>query len=288
MLVKMLQPYFRFSDGDHAKFDGNQLYVILVSGVYEVLEQWYNKSTSGEREMRRNMFEAMATSYHQVQKDVEIDGKIRKQVFLVQWLGSNSSGQYMTTMINCIYGKILNKMCFLLEVSQTTHWTYKRGCIDLQMMLGVYQDVVFGDDAIIGWTDAVSMTQHKLISYMADFGMTYTDAQKSDNPLIYKESVYDLEFLSRYFVLYNGRVCAPLKLETILEMCNWTRKDIPLSVFQSTIQLQLLELALHGKETWMKYGPRLIQLARTHCSFMFLYDNFESCYANVSRLEAYY
>jgi hypothetical protein len=93
-------------------------------------------------------------------------------------------------------------------------------------------------------------------------GMKYTTELKVQ-ALVPLRKLTDPEFLKRKFVYdpCSNEYIAPLRLEVILDMPNWTRSGGMRNVIAATnLSTAHMELSLHDAHTFEKYHAKFIQL----------------------------
>ena len=112
--------------------------------------------------------------------------------------------------------------------------------------------------------------------------MSYTTAEKEEvnenTPLLDFENV---TFLKRGF-LYGpdfGEWCAPLALDTVLEMALWSRGDTELERtrnVQQTFDHAVVELSLHPREVFNKYAPSMFTAFKEVYRFSYPIQDYET------------
>jgi len=101
-----------------------------------------------------------------------------------------------------------------------------------------------------------------------------------------------LEFLKRSFRFENlsSRFVAPLRLDVVLEVPYWTKKNSSIrdDIVHSNVQCSLDELSLHGRQVFDQYAPKIC------AAYQALYGKtvarfcFNSCYAFIGECEECY
>ena len=177
---------------------------------------------------------------------------------IVEWLGSNPSGNYLTTTVNNLY----NLLCALYV------W-HKIHDYDIKKLYTFFDNVeyhVFGDDNVFTCSQyAIPLfNAPALEKHLKDLGMKFTSASK-DGVKQNMRSPLELSFLKRvwrYEPLLNRHV-GPLSLDTILEMPYWTKKgEYQDSIVVENVNTALGELALHSSETFNQWAPLIIKASR--------------------------
>lgn len=171
---------------------------------------------------------------------------------IYQWPGSLPSGHPMTITFNCMY----------LCVAYRCAWVANGNALaDFRSNVRL---VTYGDDSICSVTPrfADSFNHEKIIYGMSTIGLVYTDASKeSDGHCPPFKHVSDITFLKRSFDYHDdlGMVVGPLQLSSILERVCWAgRKGDFAELVRDRCDDSLLDLVLHGRDTWEKYGPPIV------------------------------
>lgn len=219
--------------GDYGNFDGTLLLEVLME-VFELIDDFYGND--GNRMTRYVLFKEIVNSLHIV------EGRV------YGWTHSQTSGNPMTTLINCLFNMLAVRMAYI----QTGH--------DIAKFREYVKLSVFGDDNILGICDIIAETfnQHTMTEAMATFGLEYTSETKTGNPPKYRK-LTEVSFLKRSFVWHPrlGRMIAPLEFGVILEMCNWVKTTVDIETqTKLTIETALTELWMHGRTQYELYAPQ--------------------------------
>jgi hypothetical protein len=226
--------------GDYGGFDGSLL-VFLMFLCLDYINRWYNGRLI-DNARRTVEFLDIVFSVH------VYNG------FVFQWCSGMPSGNPLTPIV----GSLCNK--FVLR------WTWNvlmaRANIVAFFSAEVYL-CVQSDDNVWSVTPEYSdiYNEYTVGPVLAQLGMKYTPEVKTKS---FEEGVdrnlCDIEYLKRSFRYDETlrRWVAPLRLQKLLEMPYWHRNNDNRSTFQKTEQV-VMELALHGKEVWEKYAPRIIR-----------------------------
>lgn len=183
--------------------------------------------------------------------------------WLVECLTSsmNPSGDFLTALFNSLYNYALFALCVIryarteLKQLQYNMENFKRDF--------AFKD--YGDDDFIGqcntwWTPDVSV---KMAAY---YGHQIQDCDKSKKGEVGLQSLADITYLKRSFILHRGVVLAPLPEETLIEMTRWIRKSIVPYKVATTINCStaMREFFMHGKDKYnemFEYFQRELRLA---------------------------
>jgi len=106
-------------------------------------------------------------------------------------------------------------------------------------------------------------------TFKSMLNMVYTNPQKTEELVKYK-SIDEVSFLKRSFKRVEGvtsKHCAflcPADIDSRLEMLNWTRvgSEVDPRVIEADVVSEVFkELAMHGKETFELWAPRVEKTA---------------------------
>jgi len=126
--------------------------------------------------------------------------------------------------------------------------------------------ISFGDDNVLNISDNVIdlFNQNSIAKGYAAIGMTYTDESKGTDTVPYR-ALSEVSFLKRDFRFDRGlRVYqAPLVMDTIMEMCNWTRGDVEdEETVHINVETALMELSLHPQEIFQQRSQQILRACR--------------------------
>ncbi len=258
--------------GDYACFDGSQL-LDIMQGIHEnIICRWYEYK---DLTVRRVLFLEMCSSEH-------IRGEI-----VYKWKGANTSGNIMTTELNCLY----NIFAFYYAWLKLHDFGFKCLCL-----FHIYvQLVVYGDDnSYTVAQEFIGIFTEKFVSdALIDIGLIYTSETK-DGVNSGMRYITEIEFLKRKFVFDNSawRWVAPLRLNVVLEEFYWTRKknsrEERLNIVKSNVDTALRELALHGPEVFDKYVHEINACTRLVLNWQSEFGVFRFAHEAVLKLEGWY
>lgn len=251
-------------DGDQSGFDTNQ-HPVIQQLIFEKLVQLVNL----DRREFPSAYENFKNSY--IRSTHVCDGNFYR------WAGSLPSGHPLTITFNCLYLSVAFRCAWLYNGNQLKDF---RDNVSL---------ITYGDDSILSVKEAyIDSFDHAHIAQgMASIGLSYTDAQKRDTDKCPRyKSIEEITFLKRAF-RYDpllGQTVAPLKLESILERVCWSStkgddKELMLARCNDSLQ----DLVLHGKETWEKYGPNIVDAYENEYNDVLPYPTWDSCLTVVSQ-----
>jgi hypothetical protein len=225
---------------DYTGFDTDHGPIMVMLAI-DIINMWYDDEPANQR-ARVAYGQSIAHSYH-----------IRGGV-LELWPGSTPSGNYLTTLINCL----INLM--------NLRWAFYRASDNQISCIPHFKDhvvaEVLGDDNAVAvspdYIDKFSEAQ--IAKYVGELGYRATSASK-DKPLSTEMTTIDhLELLKRTprrEPLLDGRYVLPLNIDTVLEIPLWTKKDKYTEVACTNLDTSLHELSLHGQEAWDLYTPKM-------------------------------
>lgn len=231
--------------GDFAHLDGSEDAAIhneMVRGINE----WYGFSDGAATKIRRCLFVEITNSRHHFKG------------LLVQWESSLPSGNPLTAMINTIYTHIAFRCCWIILELPIENFR-----------VAVYL-IVLGDDN--GFTVhkyyRTMFNEITIAMTMPKIGLIYTTELKVAATVPFR-NLDEIEFLKRQWIYDKGegRYIAPLRMESIANMLNWTKekqKVSPEMITVENIHNALRELSLHGKTTYNTWYDHLMKLKQTY------------------------
>jgi hypothetical protein len=180
------------------------------------------------------------------------------------WTKGLPSGSILTSVINT----------FLVNVYMRYAWSILSpfGIGSLKDFDTYVYVIAYGDDNVVNVSNLTTWFDHNAVAkVLSGIGLTYTGSRKQVDEIISFEERDDITFLGRRF-LYSRRhqrFLAPLCLETILSMTNYLHKNPDLDgVCKTVVDGQLRELSLHEKETFDKWVPKILEMAKKHLSYI--------------------
>jgi hypothetical protein len=125
--------------------------------------------------------------------------------------------------------------------------------------------IAFGDDNLLSVRDEVihQFTPDALQAGLLKVGMKYTNEAKTQSMGSFRP-ILEVSFLKRSFRFEPilGRYVAPLDITTILETPYWTKRGSSADkIALDNLQFSILELSLHGENVFVKYVPKMTELA---------------------------
>lgn len=228
--------------GDYSKFDGSEK-PALHWAILDIINDFYNDGPDNCR-IRRVLWHDLVNSKHI--RDDEV----------VAWPSSLPSGHPCTTIVNNLYNHMAFNMCWLLLGLPSFGPNSFYRCVYL---------CVLGDDNIYSvrsdYREAFS--EYNVSQTMVKLGLTYTSEIKGEiSSTVALRKITDISFLKRTFKWdkqYKVWI-APLDLDVILDMPNWSKNNPELykDICRTNVETALMELSLHGQETFDKYATCMI------------------------------
>nr|QJI53517.1 MAG: hypothetical protein 1 [Picornavirales sp.] len=260
-LAAMLREFKKHFDGDYEGFD-TLMTSLPLWFVVHIINCWFNDSEENQR-IRRVLWASVVNSLH-------IYG-----VTIYQWIMANPSGNILTVILNCIVNLIYMQGCYAL--------LHPMGQMALPFF---YEDVVcitYGDDNIVGVSDRAApfFNQITVAKALKAFGQKYTDSEKNEPTEPFRPFEV-LTFLKRGFrfekSLRPPQWVAPLTLDTITEMPYWTKQGCGEDdITKSNAAEALIELSLHGQETFNRVGKEIIDACKERLNWMPERSTFQAC-----------
>lgn len=269
-IVRWLGRDSKYIAGDFSNFDGRLPYFLLAR-FSDTQDAFYRDWDSENSVARTVLLEDIANSRH-------VDGEGR----VVEWVGSNSSGNAYTSYIN--------SWCNLMGLRMATLKILGMTGAQARRFLGEIDDhvrfLVYGDDNIIavqqGSRYADQLTQQGYSEAFDALGWVYTDEDKRRDVFIEGRSLGDISFLKRTFEETHPdrtkRYMLALSLDTILEMAQWKKKrdcydeDVRLNVSNA-----LIELSAHPREKFDLWSKRIIKASIEHLGYTPFPCTYEEC-----------
>lgn len=249
--------------GDFSNFDGSLSSQILWA-ILDAINEWYD---DGEEnfQIRRTLWMHIVHAIH-INRDV-----------IYQATHSQPSGCPITAILNSIYNSVIIRIAYLICAEEH----YRECEEDFRSMkwFNLFVAMVsYGDDnligineRILGWFNQISITKALLV-----IGHEYTDEAKT-GVIVPVRDISEVAYLKRSFV-YNpmlNRYVAPLDLDTVLEIVQWTKKGLASdAITLANLDVTMRELALHDPSVFDKYKKLLYdQCAQKGIQYRFATQN---------------
>lgn len=233
--------------GDFRHFDAIQIVLILdemvemIIAIYVLFAENFNDKAKTR----------MRTMWKHITRSKQI-----MRMIIMQVIGSNPSGNALTTLINGLYQLVLFFMAFqaLVDDSQNSY----------EMFFEMIRFILYGDDSLICPAQEIRdrFNFRTVQEYFASLGIEYTSAKKDGGEVTDFVPLTEATFLKRSFRFEPivGRFVAPLALETILEMPYWTKKGVLKDEIERVNVVNALrELSLHSEEVFNEWAPKIVK-----------------------------
>lgn len=230
----------KFFSGDYKNF-GPTLSHQILKEVRDIIVSWcdqfYTDSTPTDHRIRECLLDEIIFSKHLCRD------------FVYQPLCGAPSGSPCTvelnSMVNDFYLFIAFK--YLVRLRDPDH------PLPPDYFSAQFRYCTYGDDVIcaIDSSLAESFNNVTLSKFFRSYGIGYTDASKKENYIPYHDSLKDLTFLKRGFIIHPNlptQFLAPLDLDvSVKEVVNWRSDRIdPLEGLQASLQGCLANAFSHG------------------------------------------
>jgi hypothetical protein len=251
LLARQIAMFKKFLAGDYEGFDQSLMALFFKRMVHDI-NQWYG---DGPRHalIREMLFHEITNSRHIRAGD--------KDGWLYQWHSSMPSGNPLTAMVNSWYECSAQRIVYYMAGLENRD-------LPMEFKLRLWDNfdehcfqISLGDDHVVGTSDYVHpwYNMKALERFLPRIGMRYTNPDKTP---VDKESLpfEKVTFLKRYF-RYDPvlrKYLGALDLDTVLETACWTKRGPTAeTITRSNIQVVLSELALHPREVWDEWFPKL-------------------------------
>jgi len=241
MLARKLKSFGeeRIFAGDFKQFDASQKAQILEAIGEAIIECFGDREHDG---IRRLLWKEVFNSFHIVGNDI------------YEWRQSLPSGHPFTTITNCLFVSTVMRMCWV-KANDDNLSSLRTFMLNVCL-------VVYGDDNVVAVSKAAAemFNQHTLEGLMKLFGLIYTSELKEGQVAAFR-GLEGVEFLKRSFHLSKRthRYVAPLRLESVMEMPYWSKKEGYEEIWRTNVENALRELSLHQPEVRDEEGQKIIR-----------------------------
>lgn len=227
--------------GDYSAFDGSEKPAIHKV-ILDIINGFYC-SNDRDKNIRTVLWLELTNSKH-------INGDK-----IYAWFSSLPSGHPLTTLVNNHY----NHICFRL-VWLTVH---NNDPLCLHTFRKHVYLVTLGDDnAFSVSAEKIDIFNESILEQILPcFGLKYTNETKSGATHVSRD-ITEITFLKRSFRYEPilDRYVAPIDMDVILEMPYWTvRGPVQNTIPCTTFETALLELSLHGENTFNTFAPPMLK-----------------------------
>jgi len=252
----------RMFAGDHSGYDKNLHYEdVRIFGM--ILNWFYDDDGTDTNKIRNALLEEIAFSRHVCLGEI------------LEWIGSNTSGNPLTVVINTIINILKLRYIACLKHLEwkgikVSDYTFQLAVDEL--FGGPDPEIVFtcyGDDmkASVKEPERYPWFNAKVFGdgFLEHLGTVFTDELKGDLSSSLR-SILDCSFLKRGFAFNivapgkKNRLAAPLSVETIIESVRWYRaSDEWLDSWSHTINTAIFELSLHKPSVYYEVGTKIVK-----------------------------
>lgn len=282
-LVNYLGEECRIIAGDFSGFDGKLPYQLMIR-FCDSMDQFYGDVGSPRWKARKVLMEDICNSRH-------VDSKGR----VTEWVGSNSSGNTLTSYINSWCNLIMLRYATLLILGIKDE---RKAYAFLQELDDHVRFAVYGDDNLIAVRPTSKyyelLTQDAYTRAFAQMGMEYTDENKGSGEISQDRRISDVSFLKRSFEtthpVKGRKYMMALAVPTCVEMAQWKKKrDIYDEDVKRNVVNAFQELSQHPREVFEFWRPRLLKACRENMDgFVPIPNTYETCQIAVTARGAVY
>lgn len=262
---------------DFGKYD-KKLLAILIHGTQTAYKKFYGTHDPEANSIRDLLFEDMVESLHVTW--------VGNRCYLYNWMLGNSSGNFLTAIINGIANDNLHTYCAVDILGKGIHSLRADQVLYYaKFFKGRSNLAVYGDDAALGTSIEELTFPAMQDSIMRNFGLEYTDDTKSSESADFKQ-VVDGSFIGRGFISHDiggkSRVMGKLRLPSILEAAQYYRNIPSEENLKLVVENSLLELSIHGKETFDKFAPHIARASLERLSYSPLFADWKQALTHVA------
>lgn len=243
----------RMLDFDYRKYDGS-LGRQILNLVFDILDALCPFSSEEDKKIKLWIRAQTLNAY------------VAHGGVVVEFDGSNTSGNSLTTIINNFANQLLTMFVLSTYTLKKQGREFEPGLIDWPALCAQVRMCTLGDDVIMALGALFDeITTKDFAEILRPYNIDITNGDKTD-PVLFPKGLRDLSFvtfLKRAFRLERGRYVAPLAFSSICKMIQWKDKDVSDDDYNEIVKNALLEVAIHGRETYNKCRaeilPRMIE-----------------------------
>lgn len=240
--------------GDFGNFDGSLVAQILWAIFWEIFVPWLQQFNDLSSSEGVDVLKICLGLWTHLVHSVHIFGD---NVYM--WTHSQPSGNPFTVIINCLYNSSIMRVAWIRIMKEN-----KPQWMSMKWFRKFVTMIAYGDDNELNISEEVIdiFNQETISKIMKEMKHEYTDEAKSGN-IVKSRLLEETFFLKRGFRFSPElqRTVAPLKIEVIYEMLNWTRNTIdPDVILMSNIETAFREIVYHGRDEYNKLRNGIMQL----------------------------
>jgi hypothetical protein len=243
--------------GDFKSWDGS-MQPGFHRALRDFINDWYDDGPENRR-IREVLWEEVSFSRH-------LGGTTSTVQTIYQWFKNLASGHPATSLIN----SFVNLLLWALV------WHDLGGALVAHRFWDLIHVLTYGDDNIVNVNPSIKhlFNMQTVTNAFLQYGMVYTDEDKSSNSSIVTKRLEQCTFLKRGF-RYDADACsgvgswvAPLSLETLLFIPYWSHSAARLeAIVRDGVEDTLAELSLHEPKLWQDYWPLITSACRDRLSY---------------------
>jgi hypothetical protein len=248
---KLLSKGKEFVAGDFTNFDGTLNQQILWV-LFDLIDSYYREFETEEQFERNHKIRYVLWMH--IAQACHVCVNVVYNVTHCQ-----PSGCPLTAILNSWYFLLLCRIVFLLcAMKFEEEQMLRRGeYANMELYNRCVAEVSYGDDNIVAVHSSITnwFNQQTMTEAFEVCGHIYTDEAKSGIQYITRD-LSEIAYLKRRFIFDDEayRYVAPLDLDVVLEIPQWTKKgSLSDSILYGNIDIAMRELSLHGKDTFEKY-----------------------------------
>ena len=232
--------------GDFGNFDGSLVAQILWAIFWEIFVPWLQQFNDLSTSEGVDVLKICLGLWTHLVHSVHIFGDN-----IYMWTHSQPSGNPFTVIINCLYNSSIMRIAWIRIMKKSNpRW------MSMKWFRKFVAMIAYGDDNELNISEEVIdiFNQETISEIMKEMKHEYTDEAKSGN-IVKSRLLEETCFLKRGFRFSPElqRTVAPLKIEVIYEMLNWTRNTIdPDVILMSNIETAFREIVYHGRDEYNK------------------------------------
>ncbi len=261
--------------GDFGNYDGSLPYCVMTRFLDTVTDYYGDHGSDNER-VRDVLFQELTNSRH-----------IFSNGAVYEWVGSNASGNPLTTVLNSWCNLVLLRYACLKALGKCSLRDAPKA---LKQINRDVRFMTYGDDNLAavarGSPSDEFITQSALTEAFAHMGLEYTDESKGAEDVGEDRSITEVSFLKRKWARTSldprRSFLSPLALDTILESIQWTRKkDFDRTAVRENCVCMLQELSQHPRSVFEEWAPRIVRACRENMAFTPIPNRYDDCQAAV-------
>lgn len=241
--------------GDFGNFDGSLVAQILWAIFWEIFVPWLGQFVDFATLEGQDILKICLGLWTHLVHSVHIFGD---NVYM--WTHSQPSGNPFTVIINCLYNSIIMRVVWIRIMKKK-----KPKYVSMKYFRLLVSMLAYGDDNELNIAEEIIdiFNQESISEEMLLIKHEYTDEAKTGN-IVKSRTLEETCFLKRGFRFCPElqRTVAPLKIEVIYEMLNWTRNTIdPNVILMSNVDTAFREVVYHGREEYNKLRKGIMKIA---------------------------